>query len=329
MNIPNSSTLTASSSFQGELSAKEDACATLSAPEVACQVLMVMPRSFRCNEETRDTNTFQSSLPANANVQELALREFLSLQSLLQNHGIEVCMHQESKEADAPDSLFPNNWFARLPTGETFLFPMMAENRRREVHPEWIPQSQSQSQKFYDLRHFEEQNIYLEGTGSVILDHRLKTAYACLSPRTHVSALKEFTELAKYKAFPFRATDRKGVEYYHTNVIMALGERTAILCTEAIEDSAERQALVSQLLGTNRELLEISRLQVEEFAGNLIQLQNKKGERFWICSERAFSCLSAEQLRVLANDGQVLHVPLSTIETFGGGGARCMIAELW
>lgn len=295
----------------------------------ASRVLMVRPRSFQPNIETAATNAFQKNVGiSRQDVTEQAQKEFDQFKSKLERYDIEVISRDEPIDAKTPDAVFPNNWFAVLPNGQAFLFPMCAPNRRREVQPAWItPYARSKS--LVDLRYFCEQGVFLEGTGSLILDHNSKSGYACLSERTQFPAIKEFEKQSGYQIFSFFATDLQGVPFYHTNVMMALGQKTAVVCLESVSAEAERTKLCEMLTATGHEVIAISQEQVLQFAGNMLFLSNPSGKNFWVCSETAFQSLTVLQRKVLQKDGDFITSALPTIETVGGGSARCMLGELF
>ena len=295
----------------------------------ASRVLMVRPRLFQPNIETAATNAFQKNVGISSqDITKQAQKEFDQFTSKLESHGIEVVSHDEPIDAKTPDAVFPNNWFAVLPNGQVFLFPMCAPNRRREVQPAWItPYARSKS--LVDLRYFCEQGVFLEGTGSLILDHNNKRGYACLSERTQLPAIKEFEKQSGYHIFSFFATDLQGVPFYHTNVMMALGQKTAVVCLESISAEAERAKLDEMLTATGHEVIAISQQQVLQFAGNMLFLSNPSGKNFWVCSETAFQSLTELQRKVLQKDGEFITSALPTIEAVGGGSARCMLGEIF
>lgn len=298
---------------------------------VATKVLMVRPRSFRCNEETTSTNAFQPQGAHAARATDPATQaraEFEALRQILLAHGIEVTTYDEPSDADTPDALFPNNWFAFLPDGPTFLFPMQALNRRREVHPEWL-RPFFNKRPLIDLRGHSQSHEFLEGTGSLILDHRQKQGYACLSSRTHPQVIADFSVQSGYQIQTFTAVDLNGRPFYHTNVMMALGSHTAILCTESIVDLAERGAVLRALEDSGRRVISITQKQVTQFCGNMLQLSSRDGQLYWVCSDGALKALTPEQKSLLESDARIIHVPLTTIENLGGGSARCMLGEIF
>ena len=197
---------------------------------LATKVMMVRPRSFRSNEETAATNAFQAGTNRNITASALSARdEFDSLSQKLISHGIPVTVYDEPEGADTPDALFPNNWFAILPDGDTFLFPMQAANRQREVQPDWLTPF-ARGRPMIDLRNHIKTNKFLEGTGSLILDHNTKMGYACLSQRTNLDVIADFSKKSGYSVITFTALDRGGMPFYHTNVMMAIGTDVAVAC---------------------------------------------------------------------------------------------------
>ena len=296
---------------------------------IATRVLMVRPASFRCNEETAATNAFQAPLKQkHTDASRLARDEFEALRKTLTSHGIEVAVQDEPPSANTPDALFPNNWFAFLPDGPTFLFPMQAPNRQREVHPEWLSPF-SAARPVVDLRDHIKNHEFLEGTGSLILDHRLKQGYACLSPRTNPRVIADFAAKSGYQVTTFTASDKNGTPFYHTNVMMALGVDTVIVCSESIMDANERHQVLQRLERSGRRIVHISFDQVANFCGNMLQLASQVGQRYWVCSDRALNALTPQQKTILETDAEFIHAPLPTIETLGGGSARCMIGEIF
>ncbi len=295
----------------------------------ASKVLMVRPCSFQSNSETAATNTFQQKVSISyKDLSEIALKEFDEFRSKLESHGILVICHQEPGDSKTPDAIFPNNWFAVLPNGQAFLFPMCASNRRREVQPAWIKPF-VRSKPVVDLRSFCAEGVFLEGTGSLILDHNHRMGYACLSERTQPPAIKAFESHSGYQVFSFAATDLGKVPFYHTNVMMALGLKTAIVCLESISLDSDRSKLCDLLAKTGHEIVSITQKQVLNFAGNMLFLSNSAGKNYWVCSERALQSLTGSQRQVLERDGEFIASPLPTIENVGGGSARCMLGEIF
>ncbi len=290
--------------------------------------MTIRPSSFRSNEQTMASNSFQKERDFNTELLHQTQAEHDQLRNLLSQNGIEVVVFAEEPGADTPDALFPNNWFCHLPDGRVFLFPMLAENRRKEVRPDLVKKLIPNA-SVTDLRPFTELNAFLEGTGSLIFDHKNKQAYACLSPRTHQRVLNEFAEKSGYRVFAFSAQVPTGSAIYHTNVMMALGESTAIVYLDGISSPKERGFLIEQLLATGREILAIDYQQLLALAGNMLQLSNKSGERFWVASTGAIESLRPNQKEQITKDCKILAVPIPTIEKFGGGGVRCLLAEIF
>ena len=300
------------------------------------RLLMVRPARFGPNPETAASNAFQSAVdPARlAEIHARARAEFDGLTELLRTHGIEVCVIEDDPSTGTPDAVFPNNWVSFHTDGTVVLYPMQAPNRRLERRPAVIAEVCARLgvavTRELDLSVAnEERGTFLEGTGSLILDRPRRRAYACLSPRTHPAALADFAQRTGYEVHSFHAVDEGGVPLYHTNVLMALGEGFCLLCPEALPDPLERGALLRSLAASGHELIAITPAQLREFAGNLLQVVNPAGERFIVGSDRAFAALDTAQIGALEAHGRLLSAPLDTIETVGGGGARCMLAEVF
>ncbi len=292
-------------------------------------LLMIEPVNFGFNAETAVNNTFQVN--TNNNVQEKALQEFNDFVSLLRNNKVDVTVIPDTADPFTPDSIFPNNWISFHEDGTVFLYPMFADNRRKEKKQHIIDELK---EKFFvlqinDLSDYEQKDLFLEGTGSMVLDRDNKIAYACLSPRTNIDVLNEFCRLANYEAVSFFSKDMNGVDIYHTNVMMCVADRFAVICLESIPDEKERTSVVEHLSATNKELIDISLDQLNHFAGNMLQVSNESGELFLVMSAQAFSSLTKDQIRRIENYNRILHSSLDTIETSGGGSARCMMAEVF
>jgi hypothetical protein len=239
----------------------------------------------------------------------------------------------DTAEPVTPDAVYPNNWISFHADGTVVLYPMMAASRRAEVRMELVEclreRGLFQHRRTVDLRHLENSDQFLEGTGSLVLDRPNHIAYACLSPRTRPQALAEFGQRLGYRVFAFEARDTRGVPIYHTNVLMCVGDRFAVACLEAVSDPKDRKELADSLRKTGHELVEISLAQLESFAGNCLALRSKAGAPLIVMSTRARGCLSAAQRSVLERHGRIVAAELSTIETHGGGSARCMLAEVF
>ncbi len=294
---------------------------------------MVRPARFGFNPETAPTNAFQDagSGATESAIQAAALAEFDAVAGALRAAGIEVFVGQDSPEPAKPDAIFPNNWVSFHRDGSLVLYPLHAPNRRPERREELIERLLREGgfgvARTVDLRHREEEGKFLEGTGSLVLDRQSGIAYACLSPRTDLDVLGEFAQRLDYDLLPFEAVDEDGVPVYHTNVLMAVGTRFALICGEAIAAPEQRAAVYGRLAATGHELVEITRRQMRAFAGNCLELECG-GTRTVIISESAWDALQDAQRAALLRHARILRVGIPTIERHGGGGIRCMLAEI-
>jgi hypothetical protein len=292
---------------------------------------MVRPVRFAFNAETAATNSFQVA-PAGADPENLHRRatfEFEALAAALRASGVRVVV--VDGDVRAPDSVFPNNWVSFHRDGTVVLYPMLATNRRLEVRPDIIEHLEGlglvKVRRCIDLRHYEEQGLFLEGTGSLVLDRRERVAYACLSPRTSRTVVDDWAAQLGYEPVLFHAVDRDGNDVYHTNVLMGIGTRFAVICPEAIRDPDERSRALERLRSTGRRVLEIDLDQMHHFAGNLIEVRGEAGRPVVVISALACGSLGQDQRALLEECGRVVATDLSVIEALGGGSARCMIAE--
>lgn len=295
----------------------------------ATHLLMIEPVCFGFNEQTAVNNLFQKNTITDA--QYNALQEFNAFVSLLRQNGIDITVVQDSLQPATPDSIFPNNWISFHADGTVFLYPMFAENRRLERKPavlEMIGQKFCIN-KIIDLAGYETDGVFLEGTGSMVLDREHKIAYACLSPRTNEMVLQDFCSKAGYKGVTFFAADKDGAPIYHTNVMMCIADGYAVVCTDAVIDDAGKKNLLYSLERSGKELIEITQEQLYHFAGNMLQVKNTAGELLLLMSTQAYLSLTQAQLSTLEKYNRILHSPLDHIETAGGGSARCMLAELF
>jgi hypothetical protein len=319
----------------GELAGAERRLARRQCAEA---VLMVRPASFDYNPETAASNRMQRP-PAAAGGAEgtQARKEHDGLAAALESEGVNVCLVEDTVEPPKPDAVFPNNWVSFHEDGTVVLYPMQAESRRRERRQEVVDAVTERLGftvvRTVDLTSHEAEGRYLEGTGSLVLDHIERTAYACLSPRTDRVVLGEWCRELGYEPMVFSAVDRAGVPLYHTNVMLCIGEKAAVVGTEAIAP-ADRGRVVERLRGTGREVVEIGHAEIERFAGNMLELgswDEALGDcRVLVMSEAARHALSADAFaRLSACTDQVLAVPVPTIERLGGGSVRCMLAEVF
>ncbi|PRD48800.1 citrulline utilization hydrolase CtlX [Sphingobacterium haloxyli] len=296
-------------------------------------LLLVRPYQFRKNEETAINNYFQEDLTSSSSAQH-AQKEFDNFVSTLNLHKINTLVIQDEGEYDTPDSIFPNNCISFHKQTAIF-YPMFAENRRRERKLGYLEALKQHGLTFdiiIDYTGFEEENRFLEGTGSLILDRINRIAYCALSPRADAGIAHQFCLDLGYELFIFEANQtidglRKPI--YHTNVMMSVGTRFALVCTDSIDNIYEKRNLVNRLKETGKKIVEISEQQVNSFAGNILEVQSITGDPFIVMSSQAYHSFTAEQLRLLSSWGQIIHSPLNTIERGGGGSARCMLAEVF
>ncbi|WP_019539989.1 citrulline utilization hydrolase CtlX [Proteiniphilum acetatigenes] len=298
--------------------------------QTTSKILMVRPFRFAFNEETAQNNYFQQA-GESGSVAVKALEEFDAFVSQLRGKDVDVTVVQDTPEPWTPDSIFPNNWFSSHISGELVLYPMFAENRRQERKREVLDllTRKMNHRKVIDLTHWEKEGEFLEGTGSMVFDRDKRIAYCCRSPRTSEKVLADFCARLNYDAVVFNATDKNGNHIYHTNVMMAVGNQVAIVCLESIKDDNERQKVVSRLISGGKIIVDISLDQVVRFAGNMLEVKSRNGQPIMVMSTSARSALTAAQETVISTYNTILSAPLSTIETNGGGSARCMLAEIF
>lgn len=297
------------------------------------KVLMVRPICFGFNEETAVNNYYQQNDGAASNdIQSKALIEFDNMVEKLKANGVDVRVLQDTKDPYTPDSIFPNNWFSTH-KDILVLYPMFAKNRRLERREDIRDLIDEYGKiKKIDYSPKEENEIFLEGTGSLVLDRENKKAYCALSPRANETLLDEFCKDLGYKKIAFSSyqtveNERKLI--YHTNVMMAMGEKYAILCSECIDDFDERIKVIAELEENKKEIVFITEEQVQNFLGNAIELENDKKESLLIMSSTAYNVLTKEQKETIEKYSKIIPVDVSTIEKYGGGSARCMIAEMY
>jgi hypothetical protein len=303
-------------------------------PQSAGAVLMVQPARFGCNPLTAPSNAFQADPvggPEN-DPQSDALREFHGLANVLERAGVEVLIAPDSAIPPKPDAIFPNNWVSFHYDGTVALYPMLAPNRRWERRDEVLEQVVRSGgfrvTRTVDLTHRETEEKYLEGTGSVVLDRTHRVAYACSSPRTDLDVLGEFAQQLDYDLMTFDAVDAGGRAVYHTNVLMAIGTGFAVVCGESIPNEAHRAAVLSKLRATGHEVVDITQAQMLHFAANVLELTSPKSGRLIALSSTALSSLTQHQRRILEAHARLIPAEIPTIERVGGGGVRCMLAEV-
>lgn len=299
-------------------------------------ILMIRPASFRMNEETAVNNAYQQQWTGEESPLDLARAEFNGLVDALQACSIRVAVYEDDAEADTPDALFPNNWVSFHSDGRVGLYPMFAVNRRRERREELIHRLATDHNReldtLVDFTEFESHDVFLEGTGSLILDRIDRVAYASIGPRTDLQAAQQFCETFDYTLHAFTAHQTAGdtlAPIYHTNVMLALGSNWAVVCDEIVSDPEEKAALLSGLSASGRTVVRITAEQVNGFAGNVLEVQNPSGEKFVAMSSAAFHAFTPEQRTALSEHAQLIHSPIPTIERCGGGSVRCMMAEVF
>ncbi len=298
---------------------------------------MIQPAAFFFNEETAENNYYQdaSKAVAKASSQELALKEFNEFVDLLRANQIEVIVVPDLVENQTPDSIFPNNWVSFHEDGHVFLYPMCAKSRRKERRPEILDQVKNAGfsiSELTDLSATENDGLFLEGTGSMIFDRANQIAYAARSIRTDENLFTRYCETIGYQPVvfsSFQTVDQKRLPIYHTNVMMCVADRYAVICLSCIDDIDERKMVREHLEKSGKTIIEISEEQVNQFAGNMLQVENTMGEKFLVMSNSACKSLTSEQLSLLTSFNPILAPSLTTIETCGGGSARCMLAEVF
>ncbi len=304
--------------------------------QITNTILMVRPVRFRMNEETAVNNYFQEDLDIkNQTINFRAQKEFDDFVAVLRSHGVEVIVVDDIYERDTPDSIFPNNWISFHANGSVGLYPMFAENRRRERREDVLDLLEEKGfeiRTVVDYTAAEEDGLFLEGTGSIIMDREHQKAYCALSPRADEGLFIEFCEDMECTPVIFTAyqsVDGQRLPIYHTNVMMCIAETFAVICLDAIDDKKERKNVVDHLRGDGKEIIAISEVQEQHFAGNMLQVIGGGEKRYLVMSSAAYNSLNQEQLKAIRRHCEIIHSPLDTIETCGGGSARCMMAEVF
>lgn len=297
---------------------------------------MIRPINFRMNEQTSVNNYYQEELDLkNAEINRKAQQEFDAYVAKLQQFGIQVIVVLDTDEFDTPDSLFPNNWISFHEDGTVTLYPMFAKNRRlerREDILEILEENGFLIENVVDYSSAEKEEIFLEGTGSLLLDRVNRKAYCALSPRADEDLFIEFCEDFEYTPILFNANqtvDKKRKAIYHTNVMMCLAETFAVICLSSIDDKQERKNVLRHLKEDKKQIIEITEEQVNHFAGNMLQVKGANDKRFLVMSQSAFDCLTQTQIQQITKHCKIISSSLETIETCGGGSARCMMAEIF
>lgn len=299
-------------------------------------ILMIRPVAFRMNEQTAVNNYYQEELQIeNKDINQKAQKEFDDFVEILRSNGVQVIVVSDDTSRDTPDAVFPNNWVSFHEDGTMTIYPMFAENRRLERREDVVLVLEEHGFLIEDIMDYtsaEEHDIFLEGTGSIILDRENKKAYCALSPRADEELFIEFCEDFEYTPVIFTANqsvDGERLPIYHTNVMMAIADKYAIICLDSIDDKKERKNVAKHLKESGKQVIAISEKQVEQFAGNMLQVKGKNDQQFLVMSSSAYHSLDANQKGLILKFNKIIHSDLSTIETCGGGSARCMMAEVF
>lgn len=305
--------------------------------QITNTVLMIRPVAFRMNEQTAVNNYYQKVLdnltPASVNAK--AQQEFDAFVEKLRSVGVNVIVVEDTLDPDTPDSIFPNNWISFHENGDVALYPMFAENRRLERREEILDILEEEGfivENIIDYTSAEEDNIFLEGTGSLLLDRENEIAYCALSPRADEELVIEFCEDFEFNPVIFEAYQTVNGErklIYHTNVMMCLADHFAVICADSIDDKAERKIVINHLKDSGKEVIYITEEQVNNFAGNMLQVKGANDQSYLVMSTQAYNSLTKAQVAAIEKHCPILHSSLDTIEACGGGSARCMLAEVF
>ncbi len=302
--------------------------------QITNNLIMVRPEHFDFNYETVENNHFQKEEKklSKEKILKNAKNEFDNLYNKLIKNKINVDVFNDRKKVKTTDSVFPNNWISLHQDGSVYIYPMFSENRRKERRFDIIKKLKKQFEvkRVIDLSYFEKESVFLESTGSMILDRQNKICYASLSDRTNLIALNNFCNRALYNPITFKSYQKlegKINLIYHTNVMMCIADEYAIVCLDTIHNTKEREIIISSLEKTNKEIIEITEKQCNSFAGNMLQVSNINDQKFLVMSSSAYKCLNSFQVKKILNYNKVIYSNLEQIEKLGGGSARCMIAE--
>jgi hypothetical protein len=305
--------------------------------QITNTVLMIRPAQFRMNEQTSVNNYYQKDLEnvLPEAVNKMAVKEFDAMVKKLKKAGIKVIVVKDTKEFDTPDSIFPNNWISFHANGTIGLYPMFAENRRLERKESVLEAVEAEGfivKNVVDYTAAETDSLFLEGTGSILLDRVNNKAYCAISDRADEELFIEFCEDFEYTPVVFSAyqtVNDKRKKIYHTNVMMCIGDRFAVVCLASIDDKRERKSLIKHLQDDGKKVIEISEEQVNNFAGNMLQLKGSEDATYLVMSESALNSLRPAQVQLIESYTTIVSSPLDTIESCGGGSARCMMAEVF
>ena len=299
------------------------------------EIFMIRPKHFNFNHETAKNNHFQKEEKTlkNKEILQNAVSEFEELVKKIKQKNIKVEVFEDREDVITTDSIFPNNWISLHKDGKIYLYPMFSEIRRKEKRIDLINYYRDEGyliNETIDLGKYEKENKFLEGTGSMVLDRENKLCYAATSERTSIEVLNKFCETSGYEAIAFKSYQtfkNKRKEIYHTNVMMCIADKYAIICLDSIDNIDERKYVIKKLIESKKEIIEINEKQCNNFAGNMLQLKNNENKKFLIMSKSAYDSLSKEQLKLITSYNEIIYSSLDTIEKLGGGSARCMITE--
>ncbi|MAD96643.1 MAG: amidinotransferase [Flavobacteriaceae bacterium] len=299
-------------------------------------IVMVRPIAFRMNEQTAVNNYYQEDIDLKSKeISDKAQHEFDTFVQTLRNHGVEVVVVSDNTSKDTPDSIFPNNWISFHEDGTVAIYPMFAENRRMERRSDILDELEAKGfiiENIMDYTSAEEHGVFLEGTGSIVLDRIHKKAYCALSARADEELFIEFCEDFEYTPVIFTAyqsVEGERLPIYHTNVMMAIADAYAIVCLDSIDDKKERKNLIKHLKESGKQIIAITEEQVEQFAGNMLQVKGSYDQLFLVMSSSAYHSLTDAQRAQILTFNNIIHSELGTIEACGGGSARCMMAEVF
>lgn len=301
--------------------------------QTTTHILMVRPASFGYNQQTAVNNAFQEE-PDNQSahvIKDKAIEEFNSFVHLLRAAGVNVIVIEDTPEPVKPDAVFPNNWITTHPNGVVITYPMFAPIRRLERRDSILEQLKNKFivKDHIHLEQYEKENKFLEGTGSIILDRNNKVAYACISDRTDEELFNRFCEYISFKPMLFHSVDDNGIPVYHTNVMMAMGTKYVIICMDSVKDAEENKQLRASFKAGGKKVIDISFKQMNAFAGNMLEVENDQGDTLLVMSEQAYLSLQDDQINQICSHTDILYAPIYNIEKYGGGGVRCMMAEIF
>lgn len=300
--------------------------------QITDTIMMVRPANFGFNAETAENNAFQTKelIDTPEVICQKAQSEFDEMVATLRSHGVNVEVVQDTPTPVKPDAIFPNNWISMHESGKVITYPMYAKNRSIERREDIVSllEDKFNFKKRYSFEQYEDENVFLEGTGSMILDREHKKVYACLSERTDIHLLDKFSRLVDFQHIAFNSVDRNGFPIYHTNVMMAIGVDFCVIVLESIHDEAERKNVIDNLTNDGKALIDLSYKQMEHFAGNMLQVKGSD-DNYLVMSQTAYNSLEAEQIVELRKYTKLLPIAIPTIERYGGGSVRCMMAEVF